>query len=120
MWLARIFLLAIPVAGAVSLLFGFSPETLSACPCPFHYITGIECPGCGMTRACIALGRGDIGHAFHYNPFSLGLVLFAGTFALFPKRIQSLWRDLSIKTRTAGTWLLLVIVLGVWIGRTLL
>jgi hypothetical protein len=119
-WVARIFLLAILVGGAASFAFGFSPETLAVCPCPFHYFTGIECPGCGMTRACIALGRGDISNALHYNPFSLGLVLIAGIFALFPQRTQNVWRKFPAKIRNGGAWLLLALVLGVWIRHTLL
>ena len=27
--------------------------------CPFHQLTGLFCPGCGITTACIALLRGD-------------------------------------------------------------
>ena len=36
--------------------------------CPFRLITGIPCPGCGMTRAFRALFRGDIEAAFYYHP----------------------------------------------------
>lgn len=37
--------------------------------CPFKAITGIDCPGCGMTRAMISLIAGDPGNAVLYNPF---------------------------------------------------
>ena len=119
-WLARIFLLAVIGAGLASLFFGASPESLALWPCPFHSITGIECPGCGMTRACIALGRGDIGNALHYHPLSIGLVLFAGGFALAPCRMRRYWRFLSQSTRSAVTWSLLVLVLGLWAYRFML
>ena len=36
-------------------------------PCPFQYIFGIDCPGCGMTRAYISLLRLDLGRAFAYH-----------------------------------------------------
>ncbi len=36
-------------------------------PCLFHLITGLSCPGCGSTRAVLALLRLDIGEAFSYN-----------------------------------------------------
>ena len=37
--------------------------------CPIKFITGISCPGCGMTRAWLSLLlRGDREAAFHYHP----------------------------------------------------
>lgn len=36
-------------------------------PCVFREITGYYCPGCGLTRACLALLDGDIYQAFRYN-----------------------------------------------------
>ena len=37
-------------------------------PCVFHKITGFYCPGCGITRMCIALLHLDIKKAWSYNP----------------------------------------------------
>ena len=36
--------------------------------CIFTYITGLPCPGCGLTRAGILLLTGDIKGAFYMNP----------------------------------------------------
>lgn len=36
--------------------------------CPIKFATGISCPGCGMTRACLALLRLDLHAALHYHP----------------------------------------------------
>ena len=36
-------------------------------PCPIHQIFGIECPGCGATRALAALLHGRLTTAFHLN-----------------------------------------------------
>lgn len=38
-------------------------------PCPFHYVTGLKCPGCGITRMIISLAHLDFKRAFYYNPF---------------------------------------------------
>lgn len=35
--------------------------------CPFKILTGFDCPGCGLTRATLALLRGDIKSSLHYN-----------------------------------------------------
>jgi hypothetical protein len=42
--------------------------------CPFHAITGLACPGCGMTRAMISLGQLKPGAAVGYNLFSMPLL----------------------------------------------
>lgn len=44
--------------------------------CLFHAVTGLECPGCGMTRAFCAISHGRIVEAFHLNLFSIPLYLF--------------------------------------------
>lgn len=36
-------------------------------PCIFHEVTGLYCPGCGGTRAIIALAKLDIYQAIRYN-----------------------------------------------------
>ena len=44
---------------AVALFYG--ALQLAGITCPIKYITGISCPGCGMTRAWLSLIlRGDI------------------------------------------------------------
>ena len=35
--------------------------------CPFHLLTGLECPGCGSQRALHCLLTGDLAGALHYN-----------------------------------------------------
>ncbi len=35
--------------------------------CTFHTITGYNCPGCGMTRASIALARFQVVESLKYN-----------------------------------------------------
>jgi Protein of unknown function (DUF2752) len=42
--------------------------------CPFHQISGLWCPGCGLTRSFISMGHGDFAGALQFNP--LGPVLY--------------------------------------------
>lgn len=45
-----------------------------ALPCPLRAVTGLLCPGCGVTRLCLALLRGDFGAAWQANPVLLLLL----------------------------------------------
>lgn len=56
-------------------------------PCVFYTVTGWLCPGCGITRMCIALLQGDILSAMQYN---IGLTLLSPLFAVLAGSF--LWR----------------------------
>ncbi len=43
--------------------------------CPLKFVTGISCPGCGMTRAYLSLLHGDVKGAFFYHPLFFVLPL---------------------------------------------
>lgn len=48
-------------------------------PCVFNWITGLKCPGCGVSRMCMALLRLDFRRAFYWNPavlFCMPLLLW--------------------------------------------
>lgn len=44
-------------------------------PCPFHWLTGLHCPGCGAQRALHALLHGRVLEAVSANAFAV-LVVF--------------------------------------------
>jgi hypothetical protein len=39
-------------------------------PCGFAHLTHVPCPGCGSTRAMLALATGDLHGLLRYNPFA--------------------------------------------------
>ena len=43
-------------------------------PCPIHAVTGLLCPGCGISRMFVSLFRLDFKSAFSYNAAVLCLL----------------------------------------------
>src|ERR1700723_451278 len=70
-------LVVLSLATAVLLLF--PPARFSFYPqCPIHEYLHLQCPGCGGTRALVALLHGHLAQAFHFNAlFTLLLPLAA-------------------------------------------
>jgi hypothetical protein len=62
---------AAPVLGAFIYNTGFRVTWLV---CPIRHFTGVPCPTCGMTRAFMALARGDLSAAWQHH--ALGGAVF--------------------------------------------
>ncbi len=72
------------MTGGSAFVAYFDPKTAGFFPvCPLYSLTGIACPGCGLTRGFHALFNGDVTTALHYNAliplfaliFAFGLIL---------------------------------------------
>jgi hypothetical protein len=103
---------------------------LGAPICPTALLFGLPCPGCGLTRATVALLHGDFAAAFRFHPLVIVLApLFAGAML---KALVDYVRGTSAGTTTTSEarrsfWtrragiatasLLLVLVVGVWVLR---
>lgn len=60
--------------------------------CPIRFFTGISCPGCGMSRAVLALLRLDIGLAIEMHPLVFLLPVAAAVYLLrrrIPKKAMT-------------------------------
>lgn len=81
--------------------------------CPFEYIIGISCPGCGMTRALLSCLKLDFKAAFYYHPlFPLVIVLMIVYFLYLFKIVK-----LSKKTINLIIWTSSVIFIIVYFIR---
>jgi hypothetical protein len=87
--------------------------------CPFFFITGYYCPGCGSLRAVHALSHGDVGTAVGLNVLTVvGSVLLALIWLRWAVRR---WRG-TPRTTVAPAWSLylgLAVVLVFWVVRNL-
>ncbi len=64
--------------------------------CPFYILTGLPCPGCGLTRSFICLGHGHFVESLHWNP--LGWLLFGLCLALWLRAALFLTRGITLWT----------------------
>jgi hypothetical protein len=80
-------LVTLAILGMAAVLFFFNPATNRFYPvCQFHRLTGLNCPGCGMTRAAHALLHGELQVALRDNALFVvalaALAVRAGWFGL--------------------------------------
>ena len=82
-WLAA----AVFVGGAL-----LPPAWAAAGPplCPFRLLTGLPCPGCGLTRSLVSLLHGDLTAAVYFHP--LGPIAACVLLALVIVEVRRAWQ----------------------------
>lgn len=90
--------------------------------CPFAFLTGIPCPGCGLGRATLALLSGHPGDALRWHP--LVFVVLPVAFVLLAaqtefvktmvRRWNATWAERIAAVMAAS---LLIALVGVWVAR---
>lgn len=93
--------------------------------CPLASVAGIPCPGCGLTRATLALAHGDVPHALALHPlvfvlsplFIFAVLSAAWGFVRGPRANEKPRTWLASRTASALFGVLLVVTLGVWGAR---
>jgi hypothetical protein len=99
----------VAAAGAV-ILYRFDPSAFHFYPpCIFHALTGLQCPGCGSTRALYHLLHGDVAGAFRLNQLFFALVPF----------LAAAWRWPRILTKPSVAWTIAVVVITYGVVRNL-
>jgi hypothetical protein len=99
-WWIRI---AAGLAAVVSLWLVPYDQTAAAFPlCGFHWLTGLKCPLCGMTRALSALLHGHPAQALQLNALSpLAAAILAALLIGVPSR-RIPWRTTALLFATFG------------------
>lgn len=90
--------------------------------CPFRAVTGLPCPGCGMTRAFCSIGHGDFAGAFGFNPlapfvFAAALLLWAHALATLLKLDTARSALERLRPTTRVTRVMLAVTLVWWVVR---
>jgi len=113
-------------AVAIVWILSCAPLALGAASCPMAETLGVPCPGCGMTRAVLLLGRGDVLGSLRMHPLAVPsaltslLVMVAtvwitareGTpFAIVRRKIGQVAVAAFVAVQVA--------MIGVWIARML-
>lgn len=97
---------------AVGALYAlFVTLTHKGVPCVFNLATGLKCPGCGVSRMCLALIKFDFVAAFHAN---------AAIFCLLPLMAATAGRLIYVyirygtlrdKASEIAVWLMIAVLL---------
>ena len=116
-FLARLFLIGLGVVGIYTTISEISPADVSLIPCILHLVTDVPCPGCGMTRACIALTQGHFADAWRYHPFSYLIIGLTIGSAFFPMWLKNAWTHCSSITRNTIAVGGVVLCLSTWIYK---
>lgn len=112
------------IAGAVGTHASLIALGLPSWQCPIRYGLGIPCPGCGLSRAGVAMVHGDwhqmlLMHAFApIAAISLVLILASGILPTF-LRINLIDKVRLFETRTGVTALFLISLIAYWLVRLL-
>jgi len=104
--------------GAAYLYF-FEPGRTGIFPvCPFHTLTGLNCPGCGTTRGLHQLLHGNFVAAFELNPLTMLLLPLLGFALASYTRSAITGRPMpQIALSPKYGWVLMAMILGFWIFR---
>jgi hypothetical protein len=117
-------LFVLPLTSAVFAVSAlWSPKDLPGFVlCPFRAVTGLPCPGCGMTRAFCAIGHGDFASAVGFNPlapfvFVAMLLLWAHALSILLKLDSARAAIERLRPTPRATRVMLAVTLIWWVVR---
>lgn len=96
--------------------------------CIFKIMSGIPCPGCGLTRSVVLLMHGDVSGSLFFHP--LGVVFVLGAMVLAAVDLFGWWRSrragraplspswlLDRIAQTPAAWVLVGVLMALWAVR---
>ena len=110
--------------GAAGLQLGTFVLNLPTWSCPFLHVIGIPCPGCGLTRAIVALLEGDWQSALTlhaYAPIFVVAIVLIACATLLPSKPRNWFMTQFelVERRTGITAILLIGLVVYWLIRLL-
>lgn len=113
-------ILGVAFAGACTMIFFFSPNKYGFYPvCMFHELTGLNCPGCGGTRAVYALLHGHFEAALRDNGLFVLLLPVAALRGVWLKGKKVLGQPSGRYFTPRILWGLLVVTVAFGVLRNL-
>ena len=104
--LLRFAIVALAGVLPLGLLWRFDPSETRVPLCTFHALTGLDCPGCGATRATHELLHGRLSTALRYNALWVLLLPLTAYLTISELRVSAGRRPLPGELpRRAWFWL---------------
>jgi len=91
--------------------------------CPSAVFLKFPCPGCGMTRATLALLHGDFAHAFHLHPLAIVITPLFGLYASAHTVSYIRHGQSRVDESLTGKWvdrsllLIMILMIALWVSR---
>lgn len=105
---------AIALAAAAVAVYRLDPGATAVVLCPYRALSGLACPGCGLTRAVHFLLHADPWTALAYNPLAF---VAAPAMCAFVGAPSLLGHVRGQQGRTAIGWAMLALTLAFWFWR---
>jgi hypothetical protein len=112
------------LTGVAGLHIGLLSLGFPSWDCPLFKLTGIPCPGCGLTRACLLLLRGEVRASIKFHAFApifLVLISILIVGMVLPKSVAAplIHKAETLERQTGLTIIILGGLILYWLARLL-
>ncbi len=110
-------LLQLGAGAALATSFVIPATRLPALPlCPFKLLTGLPCPGCGLTHAFCDISAGHLQAAWQANPFGFLFYALALACLIWPLACARFPQvETSLRRARLLLWAPATLIVGMWI-----